>query len=149
MTGVQTCALPILADGASWAWDLKFVLAKVIFALGVGLVVRAAVGRLGVAVALAASSAFIGFFSYRFNHAAFFSLSYAPWLLLAWLKIARAPAWRDAVRWVGLLMVANWMELNSGTAKEAVILMLALNGTGALMVILAAETVAARARKLA
>ena len=141
--------IALLADGASWAWDLKFVLAKVIFALGVGLVVQAAVGRLGVAVALAASSAFIGFFSYRFNHAAFFSLSYAPWLLLAWLKIARAPAWRDAVRWVGLLMVADWMELNSGTAKEAVILMLALNGTGALMVILAAETVAARARKLA
>ena len=108
--------IPLAAGGAAWAWDVKFVLAKILFVFGIGLLVRAAVGRLGIAVALAASSAFIGFFAYRFNHAAIFSLSYAPWIIFAWLEIVRAPAWRGAVRWVALLIAANWMELNSGTA---------------------------------
>ena len=141
--------IPICAGGATWAWDVKFVLAKILFAFGIGLLVRAAVGRLGVAVALTGSSAFIGFFAYRFNHAAFFSLCYAPWILLAWLKIARAPAWRAAVPWVALLGAANWTELNSGTAKEASMLICGLNFTGLLALALAPESLAARARKLA
>ena len=141
--------IPILAGGATWAWDVKFVLAKILFAFGIGLLVRAAVGRLGVALLLAGSSAFIGFFAYRFNHAAFFSLSYAPWVLLAWVKIVRAPAWRAAVPWVALLAVANGVELNSGTAKEASMLIAGLNFTGLLALLLAPESRAARARKLA
>ena len=141
--------IPLGAGGAAWAWDVKFVLAKILFAFGIGLLVRAAVGRLGIALALAASSAFIGFFSYRFTHAAFFSLSYSPWILLAWVQIARAPAWRPAVRWVALLIVANWCELNSGTAKEATMLIAGLNFAGCLALVLAPESPAGRARKLA
>ncbi len=141
--------IPLAAGGASWAWDVKFIVAKILFAFGIGLLVRAAVGRLGVAVALAASSAFIGFFAYRFTHAAFFSLSYAPWILLAWLKISRAPAWRESARWVALLIVANWCELNSGTAKEASMLIAGLNFAGLLALSLGPESLPARARKLA
>ncbi len=140
--------IPLCAGGAAWAWDVKFVLAKILFAFGIGLLVRAAVGRLGIAAALAASSAFIGFFAYRFNHAAIFSLSYAPWLLLAWLEIVRASAWRGAARWVALLIAANWIELNSGTAKEASMLIVALNGTGVLALLVSRETWRAKARKL-
>ncbi len=141
--------IPLCAGGAAWAWDVKFVLAKILFAFGTGLLVRAAVGRLGVAVVLGASSAFIGFFAYRFNHASIFSLSCAPWILLAWLEIGRAPAWRGAVRWVALLIAANWMELNSGTAKEASMLIAALNATGMLALALRRESWPALARKLA
>ena len=141
--------IPLAANGAAWAWDAKFVLAKILFAFGTGLLVRAAVGRLGIAVALAVSSAFIGFFAYRFNHAAIFSLSYAPWILFAWLEIVRAASWRSAARWVALLIAANWMELNSGTAKEASMLIVALNATGALALALRRESWPALARKLA
>ncbi len=141
--------IPICAGGAAWAWDVKFVLAKILFAFGIGLLVRAAVGRLGVAVLLAASSAFIGFFAYRFTHAAFFSLCYAPWILLAWVEIARAPAWRAAVRWAALLLAANWIELNSGTAKEASMLIAGLNFAGCAALLLAREAWPVRARKLA
>ncbi len=141
--------IPLVAGGAAWAWDLKFILAKILFAFGIGLLVRAAVGRLGVATLLAASSAFIGFFAYRFTHAAFFSLCYAPWILLAWLQIARAPAWRPAVRWVALLIVANWCELNSGTAKESSMLIAGLNFAGLLAFALAPGNLPVRARKLA
>ena len=116
--------IPLAAGGAAWAWDVKFVLAKFLFAFGIGLLVRAAVSCLGIAALLAASSAFIGFFAYRFNHAAFFSLCYAPWILLAWLKIAQAGSWRGASRAAWLLLAAHWSELQSGTAKESSMLLL-------------------------
>lgn len=141
--------IPLAAGGATWAWDAKFVLAKILFAFGIGLLVRAAVGRLGIAAALAASSAFIGFFAYRFNHAAIFSLSYAPWILLGWLESGRAAGWRAAVPWSALLLVANWMELNSGTAKEASMLIGVLNATGLLALVLGRESWPVLARKLA
>lgn len=141
--------IPLVAGGAAWAWDVKFVLAKILFAFGIGLLVRAAVGRLGIAAVLAASSAFIGFFAYRFNHAAIFSLSYAPWILLGWLEIGRAPGWRAAAPWSALLLAANWMELNSGTAKEASMLIGVLNATGVLTLVLRRESWPVLARKLA
>src|SRR5438270_8188822 len=34
--------LPILAGGEAWAWDLKFLLAKILFCFGLGLAVYAA-----------------------------------------------------------------------------------------------------------
>lgn len=141
--------IPLVAGGTAWAWDVKFILAKMLFAFGIGLLVRAAVGRLGIAAVLAASSAFIGFFAYRFNHAAIFSVSYAPWILLGWLEIGRAPGWRAAVPWSALLIAANWMELNSGTAKEASMLIGALNATGILALVLRCESWPVLARKLA
>ncbi len=141
--------IPLVAAGAAWAWDVKFIFAKILFAFGIGLLVRAAVGRLGIAAALAASSAFLGFFAYRFNHAAIFSLSYAPWILLGWLEIGRVAGWRAAVPGSVLLLAANWMELNSGTAKEASMLIGVLNATGVLALFLGRESWPVLARKLA
>ena len=122
--------LVIAGGGTAWAWDLKFLLAKLVFAAGVGLLVLAATDCVPAALLLCFSSAFIGFFSYRLNHPAYFSLCYAPWILLAWLEIVRAATWRRAMGWTGGLILANWTELNSGTAKEAYMLLLCLNLTG-------------------
>ncbi len=127
----------LLLGANSGAWDLKFLLARLLFAAGVGLSVRAATGRLAAALLLAFSACFIGFFAYRFNHPAVFSLCYSPWILYAWLEIARERggpgAGRRAVRRVGLLLLANWMEFNSGTVKESSILIAGLNATGLLV----------------
>ena len=128
--------LAVCADGAAWAWDVRFLLAKTLFAFGLGLLVWTTTRRLPIAALLAFSSAFIGFFSYRFNHPAFFSLSYAPWILLCWLRAAAEPAPRRAARWAFAVLAANWLELNSGTAKEASMLILGMNGTGALALLL-------------
>ena len=137
--------ITIAANGASWAWDLKFLLAKLLFAFGIGLLVHAVTRQLGVAALLGASAAFIGFFAYRLNHAAFFSLSYAPWILLGWLAIARGCGLRGAI----LLTVALGMESQSGTAKESTLLIAGLSFAGALSILLLREPPAARARKLA
>lgn len=125
----------MLAGASSWAWDLKFVLAKALFAMAIGLSVFALTGNLGIALTLAASSTYIGFFNFRFNHPAIFSLSYSPWILYCWIRFTRLAAADRAgrVRWLTGLLFANWMVLNSGTIKEAYMLLIFMSLTGALM----------------
>ena len=146
MLGDPLHLLPIVAGGEAWAWDLKFLLAKVLFCFGIGLAVYAACRSLPVALLLALSSGFIGFFAYRFNHPAFFSLCYAPWLLVCWLEITRASTVRSAAAWAAGLVLASWAELNSGTAKEAYMLLLSLHACGLLAFLLSPTL--ARVRKL-
>ena len=138
--------LTIASGGANWAWDVKFLCAKALFALGVGLCVRAATGGLWVAVLCAVSSAFLGFFSYRFSHPAFFALCYAPWILLPWFRVAITTGriWP----WVIGLALANFWQLNSGVVKESLALIIGLNFTGGLLVLLGLGSGGARLRRL-
>jgi hypothetical protein len=140
--------ITVAAGGASWAWDAKFVLAKLFFALGVGLLVWRTSGSLPVAAALTLSAPFIGFFAYRFCHAGFFALCYAPWILVAWVEGAKAATVRRALPWALLLILANWLQLNSGTAKEASAFLVFLNAAGGLGLLLAPESVSWRAARL-
>ncbi len=139
--------IPIAAGGAAWAWDVKFCLAKLLFSFGAGLLAFHATRRVWVAALLAVSSSFIGFFAFRFNHCAFFSLCYAPWILLCWLRAAQSQA--RVWPWALALAAANFWELNSGTAKEAAMLIAGLNFTGALLVLLAEREWRERVRRLA
>jgi hypothetical protein len=146
MFGDPLHMLVVLAAGEAWAWDLKFVLAKIIFCFGLGLTVYTSCRHLPTALLLAFSSGFIGFFAFRFNHPAFFSVCYAPWLLACWLEITRAATIRAAAAWITGLLLASWVELNSGTVKEAYMLLLGLHGCGFLVFLL--TPTAFRIRKL-
>jgi hypothetical protein len=146
MFGDPLHMLVVLAAGEAWAWDLKFVLAKIIFCFGIGLTVYTSCRHLPTALLLAVSSGFIGFFAFRFNHPAFFSVCYAPWLLACWLEITRAATIRAAAAWISGLLLASWVELNSGTVKEAYMLLLGLHGCGFLVFLL--TPTAFRMRKL-
>ncbi len=148
----------IFANSAAWAWDLKYLIVKWLFATGLGLCVLA-VARdrvvqasspafkstaggtpvLPAALLTAAAAPFLGFFVYRLNHPAFFSLCYAPWVLLTWLNFIEAKSRRAATGWLAGLMLANWTLLNSGTAKEAYMLLLCMNLAGAVTLITAAQ----------
>lgn len=130
--------IPLMAGGAWWAWNIKFVLAKSLFAIGIGLCSWSLTRRLGPSALVAISAAWIGFFAYRFNHPAFFSLCYAPWLLLPWLAARDAASRRRLWLCAAGLLLANWCELTSGTAKEAAILLVCLNATG-LLALLSSE----------
>lgn len=136
MLGDPLHAIVVAAAGASWAWDLKYLLAKTLFCLGLGWLVFRTTKHLPTALLLTLSAAFIGFFSYRFNHPAFFSMCYAPWILLSWVEITRAPTVRAAVGWMLGLLFADWVQLNSGTVKEAYMLLVSLHGTGLLIFVL-------------
>ncbi|HEY1763563.1 MAG TPA: hypothetical protein VGF85_01485 [Opitutaceae bacterium] len=122
--------IPLLADSSAWAWDVDLLIAKWLFACGIGLCVWHLTRELPAALLLAASSAFIGFYVYRINHPAIFSLGYAPWILYLWLRAVDAGSVRSLILWMAGLVVANVAELNSGTVKEAYVLLGWLNLTG-------------------
>ncbi|MBI5771396.1 MAG: hypothetical protein HZA93_26720 [Verrucomicrobia bacterium] len=122
--------LVIAANGTAWAWDLKYLIAKWLFATGLGLLVFAIARHVPSALIIAAAAPFVGFFYYRLNHPAFFSLCYAPWALYAWVRVAQAADRRSVALWAAALMVANLALMNSGTAKEAYMLLLTMNFSG-------------------
>ena len=175
MFGDPLHCLVLLANGAAWAWDLKYVIAKWLFATGLGWMVLA-IGKdhgrdqrtrdqktkgpsedskspsnghasqvywslgpwLISALLVTLSAPFFGFFIYRLSHPAFFSVCYAPWPLYCWLRLAAADTRRARGGWAAGLLLANFALMNSGTAKEAYMLLLTLNFAGACVVLTAA-----------
>ncbi|MBE2215909.1 MAG: hypothetical protein IAE82_18700 [Opitutaceae bacterium] len=148
MFGDPLHIVPIVFNGAGWAWDVKYVLARWLFACGLGLVVLRLTRHAPSAWITALSSAFVGFFLYRVNHPAYFSFCYAPWMLYAWARIADAPTARRAILWICALIVATFAELTSGTAKEAYMLLIGLNFTGAVLALVQPEPWRTTAAKL-
>src|SRR5256714_7789994 len=146
MFGDPLHMLVLVAQGGSWAWDAKFVLAKFLFCWGIGLAVFLSSRHLPSSILLAFSSGFIGFFSYRYSHPAFFSLCYSPWILVSWFGVTRTTSVRAAAAWSAGLVLASWAELSSGSAKEAYMLLLSLHGCGLIVFLFAAE--GGRRRKL-
>jgi len=131
MFGDPLNLLLVAAGGNAVAWDIKFVASKFLFAFGMGLLALRFAQNHAVAALIAGSSVFIGFFHYRLNHPAIFSFCYSPWILVAWLGLIRASTRLRCVGSVLGLVAVNGCVLTSGTAKEAYILLLALNAAGA------------------
>jgi hypothetical protein len=123
----------IVAGGGAMVWDAVFLGAKFLLALGFGLVVWELTRHLPSAALTAFASAFIGFFVYRVNHPAIFSLCAAPWMLYGWTRIAGSRSLRSILAWTGLLLLASWAELTSGTVKETLALLLCTNLAGVLL----------------
>jgi hypothetical protein len=139
----------VLANGAAWAWDLKFLIAKWLFALGLGLIVSALTRHLPAAALVSVAAPFVGFFVYRINHPAFFSLCYAPWALYCWVRAIQAGGVRATAWWAVALIGANAALMNSGTVKEAYMLLFAMNFSGGCMLLAADAPWRVRFAKLA
>ncbi|MEO6244583.1 MAG: hypothetical protein ABIQ12_04030, partial [Opitutaceae bacterium] len=122
--------LVIAANGAAWAWDLKYLIAKWLFAAGLGFTVLALTRHGPSALIVALAAPFIGFFLYRINHPAFFSLCYAPWPLYCLVRIAQAETRRAVALGCAGLGLANLALMNSGTVKEAYMLLVSVNFSG-------------------
>ena len=148
MFGDPLHILVLLTNGSSGWWDLKFLLAKFLFASCLGLCVLQAARHLPAALLIAATAPFIGFFSYRYSHPAFFSLCYAPSILLCWFKLVDARPGRATAAWVASMVLADWTVMNSGTVKEAYILLLAMNLCGFLTLLLGKSIVGRKGVKL-
>jgi hypothetical protein len=129
--------IPLLARGASWAWDLRYLLAKWLLGCGAGYAVWLLTQSRAAALLLAASAPLVGLFVYRVNHPAIFSLSYGPWVLVVWLGTLGSTTRRALLGWAGGAVLINGALLCSGTAKEAVILLVGLNATGMLLLLCA------------
>ena len=147
MFGDPLHLLVLLTNGSVGWWDLKYLLAKFLFAICVGLCVLQLTKHLPAATIITASSTFIGFFSYRYAHPAFFSLCYAPAILLCWLKLKDSGSSRTTAAWLAGVVLANWCVINSGTVKDAYILLPGMNLAGCLTLLLA-RGVVGKGRKL-
>jgi hypothetical protein len=148
MLGDPLHLLPVLANGAAWAWDLRYLIAKALFAFGAGLLVLAVTRHAPSAAIVSLGAPFVGFFVYRINHPAVFSFCYAPWPLYCWVRLAQAARPRAAVLWCAGLIAANFAMMNTGTVKEAYMMILTLNFSGACVVLAAAEPWRVRAARL-
>lgn len=131
--------VPFFWDNLTAAWDAKFLLAHWVYGLGIGLVVFRLTRHAGVAALLAATAGYVGFFAFRLNHPAQFSVCLAPWILLAWLGIADARHWRALGLALGGWILANWEVMASGTIKEAYMIQICLNLAGFLLLVLPAD----------
>lgn len=148
MIGDPLYWITVAADGEAWAWDVRFLLARFLFVFGVGLVVWTSVRSLPVAALLTVSAAFIGLYTFRFNHPAVFTVNYSPWILWCWLRAAEAKTLHRAAPWALALIAADWMELNSGTAKEMAMVLVFLNGIGGMAMMFRAAPWPERVRRL-
>jgi hypothetical protein len=118
--------IPIAFGQSAVGWDLKFVLSKAVFAVGMGLLVFRLTGNSLASSLIAVSSCFLDFFAYRVNHPAFFVLTYAPWIVLQWDRLGEIlarprPGIGRCVIQVLLLAGVTWLQLNAGSPKEGVV----------------------------
>ncbi|HWA26107.1 MAG TPA: hypothetical protein VG734_10625 [Lacunisphaera sp.] len=141
--------LTIATDGASWSWDLRFLIARWILSAGLGGVVWCLTRHLGASVLTTVSAAFLGFFTFRLTHPANFSVGYSPLILLAWCALHTATTPRRLAVGLGALVAANWTVMMSGTVKEAYMLMVGLNFAGALLLWRRPDTAGRRGRVFA
>ena len=105
--------------------DLRFVAARAIFALGSGAAVLLVTGNLAAAALLAFSAPFVGHFTARLNHPAYFAVTYVPWVLAALALGLRAATPRAKARATVLLACATWLQLVASTPKEGLIVLAA------------------------
>jgi hypothetical protein len=149
MFGEVLNLIPMLGRSAAWAWDAKFLLAHWLYGLGIGLAVLLLTRRPGIAAFVAATAGYIGFFAFRANHVAQFSLCFSPWIVVAWLRLGDARTWKAVAGAAAVWVLANWEMMTSGAIKEAYMLMLCLNFGGLLALLAGDSPWAERGRKLA
>jgi hypothetical protein len=130
MVGDPLNFLVMLAGGSAWAWDLKYLAAKALFAACLGLIVLGLTGSLPAASMVSLAAPFVGFFVYRINHPAFFSFCYAPWVLLCWIQLGRQKGRTGVLLWTAAYVGTNAALLCSGTVKEAYMLIAVMNLSG-------------------
>ncbi|MBT6247467.1 MAG: hypothetical protein HOI43_18765 [Gammaproteobacteria bacterium] len=132
----------VAGEGNGWAWDVKFLLAKLLFLIGIGACIFSITRSRAISFVLMVSVAFIGFFYYRFNHPVYFNLTYVPWLLFSYLQLIRGLQGINvtgAGRWrlwpIFGIFATSLLLLFSGTPKGTSILFGALHFAGLIGVI--------------
>jgi hypothetical protein len=126
MLGDPLQLIVIFGHGSAWAWDIKFLAAKLLFCLGFGLLILRLLSNRPLSLIYAALAAYSGAFFFINNHPTFFVLAYAPWILLAAIE------WLDSrsgwhIGWGLAWLVANVGCLNGGHVEVGVDLIGGLN----------------------
>ncbi|MEO7270767.1 MAG: hypothetical protein ABIX28_15110, partial [Vicinamibacterales bacterium] len=140
--------LTLVTPDPSLGWDLKFIAHRFVFALGVGLASLAATGAWLPSAIAAFAAPFAGDYAYRLNHPATFAMTYVPWTLLAWFRLAAATTRAARARAAIALAVAMALILVASPPKEGLIALLGACLAGAIAVWLSPGGWASRGRRL-
>lgn len=122
--------ITIFGDSSSGSWDIRFILSRWLYGLGLGIATWLLTRHLGAASLVSVISLFIAFFGFRLNHMAQLTVDLSPWILVGWAMLKD----RASARTASMLFLANWEVMNSGTIKEAYMLILCLNFAGLLLI---------------
>lgn len=126
MLGDPLQLIVIFGHGSAIAWDFKYLLAKLIFCVGFGLLVLRLLGSQLLSLLFTVLAAYCGAFFYIDNHPVFFVFSYAPWILLSALEFLDLQS-TQRIRWGLIWLVANIGCFNGGHVEPAVTLIGGLN----------------------
>ncbi|PTY05627.1 hypothetical protein DB347_14755 [Opitutaceae bacterium EW11] len=141
--------IPMLGGSSALSWDIHFLLSRWLYAFGIGLAVWRLTRHLPAAALTSLTCVFVGFFAYRLNHMAQFSVDLAPWIVVAWLLLRDASTRQGAAWSLLLLGIANWETISSGTVKEAYMLVLFLNLAGSALIAVSPRRPTERLRLIA
>jgi hypothetical protein len=129
MIGDPLQLIVIAGRGSAMAWDLKFLIAKLLFCLGFGWLVLRLFGNLAFSLIFTLLAAYSGAYIFIDNHPAFFVFTYAPWILLSVMAMLARPL-SDSLRWGFIWLLANIGCFNGGHVELAVTLIGGLNLAG-------------------
>ncbi len=121
MMGDPLQLIVILGRGSAGAWDIKYVLAKLLFCIGFGLLIRRLVKSVPIALIFTVLAAYCGTFFFIYNHLYFFVFVYAPWILLAAVEMLDLESKRY-FQWGMVWLLACFSCFNAGDVELAVIL---------------------------
>lgn len=119
--------ITIIFKASSYAWDIKFLLSKLIFSFGIGVLSYKLTRKLTIGLIITGISPFIGYYTFAFNHPTYFCLTYMPWVILQWIGLSKYLTETNRRSYIGessrmlLLVLLSWIMLNSGNTKESVI----------------------------
>jgi hypothetical protein len=133
----------------SYRADVAFIASRAIFSVGVGMAALAATSSLPAALIVTISAPFIGYFAFRFNHPAYFSIEYVPWILWAYFRLASRSTRTGLASAATVLITASVFQLFGSTPKEGVAAFTVAQITGMLAVLFAPGSVHERLRRLA
>jgi hypothetical protein len=126
MLGDPLHLIVLIGRGTAVAWDIKYLVAKLVFCVGFGLLVLRLLGSKPLALIYAALGAWCGAFFVIVNHPVFFVFAYAPWILLSAMEMLDLrPGGR--VRWGLIWLLATVGCFNGGHVEPAVDLIAGLN----------------------
>lgn len=127
----------LVTANVALGWDLKFLLHRFVFALGVGAAVFTLTLSWPSATLMAFVTPFASYFLFRLNHPAQFTFTYAAWMMWAWFRLASAAVLRDLARAGRWLAVTTALVLVASPPKEAIVVLLCGYATGTLACVLA------------
>jgi hypothetical protein len=156
----------LLIPDPALAMDMRMVASRAIFAVGIGLVILALTRSAGAAALVALVTPFVGIYTMRLNHPAAFSLTYTPWILLAYTALAggkegapplsneaqsdvpRSGRWAEGAAAAAAIAIATWLQMVGSTPKEGFVTLVAVHMAGFIGVFMARRSWSERLRLL-